>query len=207
MRRSNIYTRRAPELNDKLYYIFCEGDAKETTYFHFFNKITSQIIVQLVPIHDGKNSPMGLYNNACRSLINSDDNQAGYNFNKGDEVWFVIDTGDWGAEISALRDNVAKHENWFIAQSNKCFEVWLYYHFFDNKPDAPVENWKEHLNNVVKGGFNNRKHPRYLERAISAALKNIGWTGIKPDEHTTEVYRLGERILPLVKKDIDLLLP
>ncbi|WP_343693720.1 hypothetical protein [Chitinophaga sp.] len=88
-----------------------------------------------------------------------------------------------------------------------CFEVWLYYHFFDKKPDRYVGNWKEFLNGSIKGGFDNRKHPKYLEKAITNAWQNFSWTGTTPDEHATEVFRLGEKILPLVKKDIDLLLP
>jgi hypothetical protein len=61
MKRNKLYTRREPDKEGKLYFIFCEGEKRETTYFYFFNCIASQIIIQIVPIEDGKNSPMGLY--------------------------------------------------------------------------------------------------------------------------------------------------
>ena len=208
MRRSNVYTRREPSKEGKLYYIFCEGESRETTYFYFFNRIATQIILQIVPIEDGKNSPMGLYNNACRCLIHSEDNpNPSYLFNHEDEVWFIIDTDDWGKEILALRENIAKHPNWFVAQSNLCFEVWLYYHFYKDKPTDIVENWKEFLNNVIKGGFNTRKHPVYLEQAIENAENNYSDNGNRPEIFCTEVFHLGKRILPLVQEDIKLLLP
>lgn len=195
-------------MEGKLYYIFCEGDAKETTYFYFFNKIASQIILQLVPIKDGKNSPMGLYRNACKSLIPSAEHpDPFYRVNEGDEVWFVIDTDAWADDIADLRSHVAHHQNWFVAQSNQCFEVWLYYHFFDKKPEEPVANWKAFLNDAVKGGFNNKKHPKYLETAIANAENNFSRNDMEPAMHSTEVFVLGKRILPLVKEDIDLLLP
>ncbi len=38
MRRNKIYERREPTKDGKLYFIFCEGDDREATYFHFFNK-------------------------------------------------------------------------------------------------------------------------------------------------------------------------
>ncbi len=97
MKRNKLYTRREPDKEGKLYFIFCEGEKRETTYFYFFNRIASQIIIQIVPIEDGKNSPMGLYNNACQSLLKSDENpNPSYQLNDEDEIWFIIDTDKWG---------------------------------------------------------------------------------------------------------------
>ncbi len=207
MKRNKLYTRREPTKEGKLYFIFCEGEKKETTYFHFFNRIASQIIVQIVPIADGKNSPMGLYNNACAHLLKSDGKHSpSYQLNSDDEVWFIIDTDKWGKEIDVLRDNIGKHQNWFVAQSNPSFEVWLYYHFEKTKPTIHIENWKAFLNEVIKGGFNANKHPMYIETAILNSEMNYSSTDNKPDLVTTELFLLSKKILPLVKADIDMLL-
>lgn len=171
MKRNKIYERREPTKDGKLYFIFCEGDKRETTYFYFFNRIASQIIIQIVPIEDGKNSPIGLYNNACQSLLKSEENpNPSYTLNDGDEVWFIIDTDKWGEQIDTLRGKVSNHQNWFVGQSNPSFEVWLYYHFRDQKPQSSIDNWKEYLNTIVNGGFDNRKHPIYIETAITINL-------------------------------------
>ena len=82
----------------------------------------------------------------------------------------------------------------------------MYYHFKNKKPDNPVENWKEYLNATVKGGFNNKKHPIYIETAITNAENNYSTSDNIPDYVTTELFILGQKILPLVKQDIDLLL-
>jgi hypothetical protein len=207
MRRSKIYKRREPTREGKLYFIFCEGDRRETTYFYFFNKLASQIIIQIVPIQDGKNSPIGLYDNACQSLLKSDENpNPTYELHEGDEVWFIIDTDKWGDQINVLRERTLRHDNWYVGQSNPSFEVWLYYHFESEKPQDAVENWKEFLNDVVPGGFDNRKHPVYLETAINNSSANYTASNNTPDELSTEVFILGQRILPLVKQDLDLLL-
>ncbi len=97
MRRNKIYERREATKDGKLYFIFCEGADRETTYFYFFNRIASQIIIQIVPIEDGRNSPLGLYFNACQSLLKREENaNPTYIINDEDEVWFIIDTDKMG---------------------------------------------------------------------------------------------------------------
>jgi len=207
MKRNKIYQRREPTKEGKLYFVFSEGEKRETTYFYFFNRIASQIIIQIVPLSEGKNSPMGLYYTACSKLIATAENpNPAYSVNIDDEVWFVVDTDRWGEEIHTLREHVAKHPNWFVAQSNPSFEVWLYYHFATAKPDTEVENWKEYLNELVKGGFDNRKHPIFVQAAIENAEANYSATNGIPDENTTELFMFGKKILPLIKQEIDALL-
>jgi hypothetical protein len=207
MKRNKIYQRREPTKEGKLYFIFCEGDKRETTYFHFFNRIASQIIIQIVPIEDGKNSPLGLYNNACNSLLRNERNPNPiYTINHIDEVWFIIDTDKWENQIDSLRKKTSQHQNWFIGQSNPSFEVWLYYHFRNQKPQKKITNWKEFLNTIVNGGFDNRKHPMFIETAIKNAENNYTSFKNSPEEATTELFVLGQKILPLVKPEIDILL-
>lgn len=206
MRRNKLlYSRREPYKEGKLYFIFCEGEKRETTYFYFFNRIASQIIIQIVPISKGRNSPMGLYDNACRSLLKSQINPNPlYELNDIDEVWFIIDTDKWGKEVDFLRENVKKHINWFVAQSNPSFEVWLYYHFQNNKPTVKITDWKSYLNDIVIGGFDNRKHPVHVQTAIINSEANFSLlSNNQPDNISTEVHILAKLILPLVKKEID----
>lgn len=207
MKRNKLYVKREPDKEGKLYFIFCEGEKRETNYFYFFNRIASQIIIQIVPIEDGKNSPMGLYNNACQNLLKSDENQnPSYQLNEEDEIWFIIDTDKWGKEVDKLRSSIEKHQNWFVAQSNPSFEVWLYYHFEKAKPQIAVENWKAFLNEIIKGGFNSNKHPMYIETAIVNSETNYSSTNNQPDIVATELFQLSKKVLPLVKADIDTLL-
>lgn len=207
MKRNKLYTRREPDKEGKLYFIFCEGEKRETTYFYFFNRIASQIIIQIVPIADGKNSPMGLYNNACQSLLKSEEKpNPSYVLNDEDEIWFIIDTDKWGKEVETLKNNTAKHKNWFVGQSNPSFEVWLYYHFQKEKPGKAITDWKNYLGEVVVGGFDNRKHPVRIQTAIANSEANFSTSNNQPDQITTEVHILAKKILPLVKTDIDAIL-
>jgi len=207
MRRDKKYTRREPNKEGKLYFIFCEGEKRETTYFYFFNRLASQIIIQIVPIEDGKNSPMGLYENARRSLLVSEENpNPTYSIDEHDEVWFIIDTDKWGLEVNKLRETMAMHSNWFVAQSNPSFEVWLYYHFVKDKPKELIANWKLFLNEKKHGGFNSSKHPVFVQTAIENSRSIFSSKNDQPDIATTEVFILAQKILPLIKSDIDALL-
>ncbi len=203
MIRRNIYEKKEATKDETLFYVFCEGEKTETTYFHFFAKFVSKLKIQIVKI-DGKNYPMGLYNNAYEKLIKT--NQDNFDENI-DEVWFVLDTDERDDEIILLRENVKNHNNWFVAQSNRSFEVWLYYHFKAEKPTEDIgKNWKNYLNEIIKGGFDARKHPIHIETAIMNSKTNFSDASPLPDVHETQVYELAEKILPFVKDDIDKLL-
>ena len=150
---------------------------------------------------------MGLYRNACKNLIKSEENPTpSYSINNDDEVWFIIDTDQWGEEIDELRQHTENHRNWFVAQSNPSFEVWLYYHFEQQKPAKAIENWKTFLSESIKGGFNNSKHPVHIQQAITNSEAAFSMTANEPDISTTELFLVGKKILPLVKEVIDALL-
>lgn len=77
-------------------------------------------------------------------------------------VWFVIDTDTWEREgkIALLRDfcksnndhfpkeydEVKPYQAWNVAQSNPCFEIWLYYHIYSDLPST--DEASRHLQRV-----------------------------------------------------------
>lgn len=207
--RSKIYIRKQPDKDSKLIIILCEGEKTEIKYFNYFNGIASQIRIEIIP-HGGFNSPKGLYDIACSCLLKSEKNLfPKYNLTKDDEVWFVIDTDDWKDQINELRKSCIKH-SWNIAQSNLCFEVWLYYHFNDEKPSIEgSENplsWKQYLNSQITGGFDPRKHPIFIEKAINNSKNNFTTSAIgHPEIGSTEVHLLAAKILPIIKFQLDLI--
>ncbi len=200
IKRIPLYTKPDGNRESRLIYIFAEGKYKETNYFNFFNSLASQIHLHIVEIEDGKNSPMGLYENACNFFFPKEENNSSTpELRTDDQVWFVIDTDKWGKKINELRTNVKQHQNWLVAQSNPCFEVWLYYHFFDQKPKEQIFNWKDYLDKTKKGGFDPRKHPTLIETATINSEKNYSENSdMQPDNGTTEMHLLAKSIIPLI---------
>ncbi len=141
----------------------------------------------------------------------------------GDTVWFVFDTdmSEKEGKIAPLckfcdeqnrlvvskYDEVKPYKAWNVAQSNPCFEIWLFYHFFDTKPkDYDSERYtsfKEYVNAQISGGFNFQAHPVYLQEAMANAKKNFQLdTNGKLDLYCTEMFKLGEEILSFTKREL-----
>lgn len=203
--RPKRYERLEPSKDSRKIYIYCEGD-REDNYFKFFVGLSSNISIISIASKDGKSDPEKLLESAKADFENKkyvlDDDQE-------DSVWFVIDTDQWGSKITTLRDFCNEQnapmsgDMWFVTQSNPCFEIWLYYHSYDSKPKTEdikkYTSMKDFVNTVIPGGFDSRKKPALIENAIGNAKKNYKEVNGGPDLYATEVYKLGELILPFVK--------
>ncbi|TDK47914.1 RloB family protein [Algoriphagus formosus] len=212
--RNRLFERRPPSRDAKIIYIFCEGRDREYWYFQYFREMDSRIHLEihLLDPHED-NSPLGLKQIAENALIASEDNpHPKFAIQEDDEVWIVLDTDPDEAntrdpQIKAIRSEVERRDNWNLAQSNPCFEVWLYFHGkeeieeFDSMELS--KSWKTILNEIFKGGFDLRKHPIFIEDAsLRAASKfELGEDGC-PQIGSTEVYRLAESILALLGEKI-----
>ena len=222
IQRRRDYDKREPSRDAHKIYIVCEGKGTEPAYFTFFEGLSSNLQVIIIPPTEGTD-PLKLMERAKQMLI-SEDRAYAIEYQQGDTVWFVIDTDTWEEEgkIAPLRDfcsslnaaipqkldEVKSYNAWNVAQSNPSFEIWLYYHFYDNRP-IPNEvekyaSFKEFLNSVVSGGFNFEKDQVRLDGAIKNTEKNFALTGLGyPSLYSSEMCKLGAEIIVFVKDDIN----
>ncbi len=210
--RNKVYEKVAVQKDAKKIYIFCEGEDKEIKYFKYFQGFSSNIDIIPIPNNNGQSDPLKLKNNAISLFLG---NEPTYKLIKEyhDEIWFVIDTDRWNEsnKIQQLKDfctsNNENYNGWKLAQSNPCFELWLYYHFLNTKPNEnDVKNFssfKKYVNNQIKGGFDIRSMPIELASAIENALINFEVENDQPKLYSTEVHNLGLVILPFVKIQLD----
>ena len=204
---NRLFTRRAATREAKSIYIFCEGVKREFQYFQYFKEIDSRINVEIYPLRDHEdNSPVGLYNIACTCLIKTEENpNPKYEFiQDSDEVWFVIDTDKWMGKIKELLECSKRYKNWFVAQSNPCFEVWLYNHF-DASPSGYSEkckDWKALLHEKTNSGFDSKRHPIYIKTAIDNSEKTYCEIDEEPSIGCSAVFRLSKVIYQLAELKI-----
>jgi hypothetical protein len=208
---NRLFTRNPASREAKSIYIFCEGANREYHYFKYFREMDSRINIEIYKLNPHEdNSPQGLYKIALNSIVESEENpNPKYAFQENDEVWIVLDTDkDKGnsrnSQISSIRNNIIDKKDWFIVESNPCFEVWLYYHHHSTTEQfdgiEKCKNWKSYVDTSIKGGFDPRKHPIFIERATLNAENNF-----QIDENknlkigTTEVFKLSKSILTIVK--------
>lgn len=216
---NRLFDREAPSREAKSLYIFCEGVKREYQYFRYFKEMDSRINVEIYKLDTHEdNSPLGLLNIAKKSIIASEDNtKPKYSFLENDEVWIVLDTDkDKGesrkSQIDKVRNFCIQKGGWFLAQSNPCFEVWLYYHHASEKPVFEDEDseccnsWKNLVNDSIAGGFDSRRHPLYIEKATLNAEKTFDSAHDILTVGTTEVFRLSKSMLPLIKSKLKAIL-
>ncbi len=212
MLRPRAYQKRAPNFDAKKIVLVCEGSVRERDYFAMFQGFDSRIqIVLIVPSSTEDNSPTGLLTKAKQLALKTEGNPNPlHEMQDNDELWFIIDTDQWGEKIKTLREACQKEQGWHVAQSNPCFEVWLYYHFFP-KPSSDVgyeiaENWKRLLNNEVTGGFNSKKHYLLIPTAIANATQAFEEAGGQPSPGSTEVFKPAKTIYEITRHKIDRML-
>lgn len=209
--RSRRYERQEPLRDSRKIYIYCEGNKREFDYFRFFCGLSSNVNIIPIPSKDGKTDPEKLMEAAREEFgINSDVSpKFTLDVSQQDNVWFVIDTDSWGSKITDLR-NFCKSQNagldneaWYVSQSNPSFEIWLYYHKFSEKPvKNDVDKYssiKEFVDAQIPGGFDSRKHPAMIEVAIQNAKATYEEENQVLKLYSTEVFKLGQVILPFVK--------
>ena len=209
--RSRRYERQEPLRDSRKIYIYCEGNKREFDYFRFFCGLSSNVNIIPIPSKDGKTDPEKLMEAALEEFgINSDVSpKFTLDVSQQDNVWFVIDTDSWGSKITDLR-NFCKSQNagldneaWYVSQSNPSFEIWLYYHKFSEKPvKNDVDKYssiKEFVDAQIPGGFDSRKHPAMIEAAIQNAKATYEEENQVLKLYSTEVFKLGQVILPFVK--------
>ena len=206
------YVREEPSRDAKSIFIFCEGKKREYQYFRYYRDIDSRIniiIYELDPHED--NSPNGLLNIAEESFTNSNNSESDYTFVENDEVWIVLDCDkdkldSRAPQIANVIEECNKRAGWNVAISNPCFEVWLYYHKFSVLPDELSEKpiwWKHKVADDIKGGFDSKKQPFVIETARNNAIDNFKAIENIPDVGRTDLFRLADTILPLVKEKLD----
>ena len=209
--RSRRYERQEPLRDSRKIYIYCEGNKREFDYFRFFCGLSSNVNIIPIPSKDGKTDPEKLMEAAREEFgINSDVSpKFTLDVSQQDNVWFVIDTDSWGSKITDLR-NFCKSQNagldneaWYVSQSNPSFEIWLYYHKFSEKTvKNDVDKYssiKEFVDAQIPGGFDSRKHPAMIEAAIQNAKATYEEENQVLKLYSTEVFKLGQVILPFVK--------
>ena len=209
--RSRRYERQEPLRDSLKIYIYCEENKREFDYFRFFCGLSSNVNIIPIPSKDGKTDPEKLMEAAREEFgINSDVSpKFTLDVSQQDNVWFVIDTDSWGSKITDLR-NFCKSQNagldneaWYVSQSNPSFEIWLYYHKFSEKPvKNDVDKYssiKEFVDAQIPGGFDSRKHPAMIEAAIQNAKATYEEENQVLKLYSTEVFKLGQVILPFVK--------
>jgi hypothetical protein len=111
------------------------------------------------------------------------------------------------AQIREKYSEAKPYEAWNVAQSNPCFEVWLYYHHYTEKPDKEgVEerpSVKAYVNEQIAGGFDFQRDPARIQDAIDNSERNYSQQDNgNPDWFASEQFLLGKEMMEYVKTEV-----
>ncbi len=222
IKRRKDYNKKEPSKAASKIYIVCEGAVTEKKYFGFFEGLSSNLELIVIPPEEDKTDPIKLMALAESKFL-SETCSYTLDYMQKDKVWFAIDTDTWEKEgkIQSLRDfcsqmnsricktydEVKPYKAWNVAQSNPCFEVWLYYHHYDSTPDKDdVDSYssvKEYVDSCIAGGFDYQTDPVRLKDAINNSEKNFSQQDNgNPNWFSTEEFCLGMEIMHFVKEEI-----
>ncbi len=213
--RHKVYEKVEPFKDAKKLYIFCEGEEKEIDYFKFFQGFASNIDIIPIPNDNGKSDPTKLKENSELLFYGNETISPKHKLSVElkDEIWFVIDTDRWneGDKINTLKSYIEERNNeyqgWFVVQSNPSFELWLYFHFYSEKPTVEevkrFVSFKQYVDSKIKGGFDNRSMPLEIQKATSIAEKNFEILNGQPALYSTEVFSLAKLIISFTKSQLD----
>jgi len=205
-----------PSKEAKSIYIFCEGIVREFQYFEYFREMDSRIKIEVIkPEPHGNTTPKGIFTMAEKYFHKKTmaKGKNSYTLMKGDEVWIVFDTDKDKLEtrkpqIEEIRKQCQQKTGWFPAESNPCFEIWLYYHRYKEKPDEQevlkFSRFKEYLNSKIRGGFNYKYHTIFIKTAIENSKANYSETNEgTPAQWSTQVFRLADSMYSILGSKIE----
>jgi len=202
---------------EKMFVLSYEGKVSEKKYFEDFRKsefFNDSGLIEVISLKRPTNR--GSDPISVKKLLQEAKKE--YRFKDTDEFWLIIDRDDWeeihNHNFDKLADDCKKENNFFLAMSNPCFEIWLILHLknmneFDEEEkrrimaNEKISNSKNYIDTVlseIQGrGYNKRPNPSIFlpltKTAISRAKELDDKNQDYPKQLGTHIYKLIEKLM------------
>jgi hypothetical protein len=203
------YRKEEGILSPKSFYVIVSGgEVRERNYFQTISNQDNFGRIKIEFIADPKQlNPDGLLEIAKYKQEHYKTSQE----SAPDKIFIVSDVDHFYNDLIRIKPECRKN-NILLIISNPCFEIWLHYGKFDNKPtDFTIpddslkisKSFKTYLGGKAKGGVNPKSAIFDVVIAIQNAKNNYkeDKNGI-PTIFSTNVFLLAEKILPLIDSEL-----
>lgn len=204
------YQKQDLEIMPKAFFVIISGgEAREKDYFKIISLHDKFERIKLEFIADPlKLSPDGMFEIAQYK-------KARYNSSKNtdeepDKIYLISDVDDFMPEILGIKQKCLK-EGFNLIISNSCFEVWLYYAYYDSLPNFTIPSdylkisskFKGWLPSTIRGGVKTTRAILNIYSNIENARKNYkeDKNGI-PELFSTNMFELAHDLLPLIEPEL-----
>lgn len=200
---------------EKLYILSYEGQKTEVTYFNDFRQsefFNDSGIIEIIPLEREVNT--GTDPLSVKRLLKKA--KANYPFKKSDEFWLIVDRDHWETihkiDFNQLVIDCKKENNFFLAMSNPCFEIWLIMHlkeiseYSEEEQKKISKNTKVSTNknyiDIVLGGLQGIGYNKNPNPATFLPLTKTAIERAKKSDTRNEPYpkKLGSHIYKLIEK-------
>ncbi len=201
---------------EKMFVLSYEGSVSEKKYFEDFRKsdfFNDNGLIEIISLKRPSNA--GSDPISIKKLLQEAKKE--YHFKNTDEFWLIIDRDDWESihhhNFDKLVDDCKKENNFFLAMSNPCFEIWLILHLKDINEfnideklkiisNQKISNKKNYIDKVlseIQGrGYNKRPNPRVFLPLTKTAIDRAKALDNKNDDYPkqlgTHIYKLVEKL-------------
>jgi hypothetical protein len=189
--------------------IISGGEVREKDYFQIisvqdkFRRIKLEFIADPLKLSPDGMLELAEYKKAHYATSQNEDAEA-------DKIYLISDVDHFMNELLRIKPK-CESEGFQLIISNSCFEIWLYYAYWDTIPDFPLppdplkisSKFKGWLPSAIRGGIKPVKAILSIYRNIENAKKNY-----KEDENripilfSTNMYLLAEDLLPLIEPEL-----
>ena len=182
--------------DDRLILVVSEDTNAPAQYFELVR--ANRVRVEVAPAGDGQSSPQAVLEGA--RILKKQKPYSDY-----DEIWLLLDTDHWFApnhrENTMRTISEARAEEFRVALSNPCFELWLLLHHEDIAPEQTFGDCKsveKRLKEVLQGynKTNVKTRPFTVENALAAISRGKQLT---PDTSAFPIHNPGTQVWQLVE--------
>ena len=203
---------------EKLFILSYEGTVTEKKYFQDFRAskyFNNSGVIEIVPLKRPKDKGSDPF--SVKKLLKEAKKE--YGFKDTDEFWLIVDRDDWESihklSFEQLVIECKNENNFYLAMSNPCFEIWLVLHLknlteFSEEEKAIVndnaktgnKNYIDILLGQLQGGdrgYNKRPNPKIYLSLTKVALKRAKALDNLEEDYPksigTHLYKLIEKLI------------
>lgn len=208
--QSSAYQKADLEEMPKAFFVLISGgEVREKDYFKIiahqdkFKRIKLEFIADPLKLSPDGMLELAEYKKARYGSSKNIDEEP-------DKIYLISDVDHFMTELLGIKPKCIT-EGFSLIISNPCFEVWLYYAYFDSLPSFRIptdylkisSKFKGWLPSAIRGGIKTTRAILNIYPNIEHAKKNYkeDTNGI-PDLFSTNMFELAEELLPLIEPEL-----
>jgi len=209
------YQKEMGDLDPSLFVIISGGEKREKDYFDFFKNNSSsfpRIIIEFISENSSGERGLDVDKLVELAIIIKKEKDKSKESDITDSINLITDIDHFYSQIER-NIPICEKNNLNLIISNPCFEIWLYYSYYDEIPDFNIPSdklkisskFKTYLNTKHSGGVNPKKAPLEINNAIKNSQANYSEDSKSiPNIFSTQMHIIASKLYELAKDELEI---